>query len=223
MLASKVLEMIQANRIEELIAKCRDEIYTNSLRRKPNAKKRYSAMKKYFKYADHVREVCQKPCKIEYDGREYTSFTNSYSLALTTEDTGEMELFDTENGTYPDVGRLIHLDGEAGIINFEEVLAEAKAQGYKLRKPQFFSNGYLMHYNGAYFRIPLVETTYGIIADGEEATVYHKGGNTPLVIQNDIGLAMVLPVRYENVNPEDNGNVVIQAIKEERDAELQDL
>ena len=212
MQASRVLDYLYANRIDELIAKLKDEIYANSLRRKPNAKKRYSAMKKYFTYADSVREVCQKACKIELDGVEYTSFTNSYSLALTTEDTGEIELFDTENGTYPDVSRLVNFSGEEGRINFGKVLAEAKMQGYKLRKPQFFSNGYLMHYNGAYFRIPLIETTYGIIADGEDATVYHRGGPTPLTIKNDIGIAMVMPVRYENVNPEDNGNIVIEAI-----------
>lgn len=214
MLASRVLEMIMADRIEELIQKCKDEIYTNSLKRKPNAKKRYSAMKKYFTYADSPREVCQKPCKIEYEDKEYTSFTNSYSLVLTTEDTGEIELFDTGNGTYPDVARLIRFDGEAGTVNFSEVLAEAKTLGYKLRKPQFFSNHYLMHHNGGYFRIPLLETAYNIIADGGEMTVYHKGGNSPLVMQNDIGIAMVLPVRYDGSDPTENGNVVIEAIKD---------
>ena len=96
-----VLEMIKAGRIEELIAKLRDEIYTNSLRRKPNAKKRYSAMKKYFTYADSPREICQKPYPIEFEGAKYTSFTNSYTLVLTTESTGEMELFDDANGRYP--------------------------------------------------------------------------------------------------------------------------
>lgn len=225
MLASRVLEMIQAGRIEELIQKCRDEIYTNSLRRKPNAKKRYSAMKKYFTYADSIREVCKRPYPVEFEGVTYTSFTNSYSLALTTEDIGEIELFNTENGDYPDVTRLIHFDGEAEKINLTRVIAEAKSLGYKLRKPQFFSNGYLMHYKGAYYRIPLLETTYNIIADGDEVTVYKPEGNTrPLVMQNDIGIAMVLPVRYEHVNPEDNGNIVIEAIeKEEDNAELYEL
>lgn len=67
-----------------------------------------------------------------------------------------------------------------------------------------------MRYNNAYFRIPLLDTAYGIIANGDEVTAYHKGGNTPLVIRNDIGVAVILPVRYENVNPEDNGNTVIE-------------
>ena len=215
MQASRVLEFIYANRIEELIAKLKDEIYTNSLRRKPNAKKRYSAMKKYFSYADSPREICQKPCRIEFEGKEYTSFTNSYSLALTTEDTGEIELFDTENGTYPDISRLVNVSGEEGTINFAKVIAEAKVQGYKLRKPQFFSNLYLMHYKGDYYRIPLVETTYNIIADDDEATVYYNGKHRPLVIKNDIGIAVVLPVRYDGTDPTENGNTVIEANQEE--------
>lgn len=101
MQASRVLEMIQKGRIEELIAKLKDEIYANTLKRKPNAKKRYSAMKKYFTYADSIREVCQKPYPIEFEGVKYTSFTNSYTLVLTTEGTGEIELFDDANGRYP--------------------------------------------------------------------------------------------------------------------------
>lgn len=215
MQASRVLEYIRANRIEELIAKLKDEIYTNSLRRKPNAKKRYSAMKKYFKYADSPREVCQKPCLIEFEGKAYTSFTNSYSLALTTEDAGEIELFDTENGTYPDISRLVDFSGEEGTINFAKVIAEAKTQGYKLLKSYFFSNIYLMRYKDAYFRIPLVDTTYNIIADSDEATVYYNGPISPLVIKNDIGIAVVLPVRYDGTDPKENGNIVIEAIQKE--------
>lgn len=215
MQASRVLEFIQANRIEELIAKIKDEIYTNSLRGKPSAKKRYSAMKKYFKYADSPREVCQRPCVVEFEGKEYTSFTNSYSLAITTEDIGEIELFDTENGTYPDISRLVSFSGDEGVINFAKVIAEAKMQGYKLRKPQFFSNGYLMHYKEAYYRIPLVETTYNIIAEDDEATVYYTGKHRPLVIKNDIGVAVILPVRYDGGDPTENGNIVIEACETE--------
>ena len=97
----KVLGMINEGRIEELKAALRDEIYQESLKKKPNAKRRYSAMKKYFGYTDSVREVCQKPCVIEFDGEEYTSFTNSYTLVLTKEPTGEIELFNQDNGRYP--------------------------------------------------------------------------------------------------------------------------
>ena len=198
MKSSKVLEMLQQNRIEELKAELQDEIFTESLKTKPNAKKRYTAMKKYFTLVDSSREVCQKPCEIEFEGRKYNSFTNSYSLALTTEPCGEMTMFDQANGTYPDVGRLIDRTGLEGEIDFAKVIAEAKSKGYKLKRAELMSNDYLMHYRNSYFRIAVVDCTYGIIADGEKARVYHSGEkHGKLTVQNDIGMCLILPIRME--------------------------
>ena len=64
MKSSIVLELLEQNRIEELKAKLQDEIFTESLKTKPDAKKRYSAMKKYFTLADSSREICQRPCAV---------------------------------------------------------------------------------------------------------------------------------------------------------------
>lgn len=44
----KILEMLEDGRIDELKAEIRDEIYIDSLKNKPDTKKRYTAMKKYF-------------------------------------------------------------------------------------------------------------------------------------------------------------------------------
>lgn len=54
MKSSKVLEMLEQNRIEELKAELQDEIFTESLKSKPDAKKRYAAMKKIF----HIGHKC---------------------------------------------------------------------------------------------------------------------------------------------------------------------
>lgn len=97
----KALELLNEGRIEELKAILKDEIYQESLKNKPNGKRRYSAMKKYFSYTDSVREILQRPCPIEFEGTSYTCFTNSYTLALTTEPTGDIELFDQTAGRYP--------------------------------------------------------------------------------------------------------------------------
>lgn len=189
-------------------------MYQESLKSNPNAKRRYSAMKRYFSYSDNPREVCQKPCTIEFEGKAYTSFTNAYSLALTTEDIGEIELFDTANGTYPDVSRLINFNGAVKKVNFAEVLAKAKVKGYKLRKSEFYTNNFLMHYNGIYFRIPLLDITYSIIDDGEEATVYHDEKSLrPMIIQTSIGIAVVLPIRYDG-DPVNAGNIVVEVTDE---------
>lgn len=211
----KALELLNQNRINELRTQLEDEVYQGSLKRSPNAKRRYIAMKKYFTFSNNPREVCQKPCEIEFEGRRYTSFTNSWSLALTTESTGEIELFNTENGTYPDVGRLINFNGTEKKVNFADVFARAKVKGYKLKKSEFNSNQYLLCYHGVYFRLSLLDITYAIIDDGGEATIYHKEGSlTPMTIKTDIGICIVLPVRYDG-DPAAAGNIVIDISDEE--------
>ena len=209
MQSAKVLEMLNNGRIEELKAELRDEIYTESLKKKPNAKKRYTAMKKYFTYVDSVREACKKPALIVWEGKKYTSFCNSYSLVLTTEDCGEMTLFDTGTGTYPDVTRLINYDGIEEKIDFAKVIAKAKAQGYKLKKSEVNGNNYLMFYEGNYYRLGLLEATYGIIDDGDNATVYHNPNSTkPITIKNDLGVCVIMPIRYES--EPDDGVIIIE-------------
>lgn len=201
MKSSKVLEMLQQNRIEDLKAELQDEIFTESLKGKPNAKKRYAAMKRYLKTISEARPVLTKPCEVEFEGEKYNSFTNSYSLALTTETCGELEMCE-EPDRYPDVTRLIMSGGEEGKIDFNKVLAEAKSKGYKYTKNSIHNNDYLMHYNEAYFRIGLVDITYGILDDGRETTVYFHGKHRPLVIKNDIGIGLILPIRYDGDEPE---------------------
>lgn len=199
MKSSKVLEMLQQNRIEELKAELQDEIFIESLKSKPSAKKRYTAMKRYLKTIISAREILTKPCEVEFDGEKYNSFTNSYSLALTKEGCGEIEMCD-EPDRYPQVTRLINFEGSETQFDFENILAKAKSKGYKYTAKSIHSNQYLLHYSNAYFRIGLIDITYGIIADGDLVTVYHNGDKTgKIVIKNDIGVVVVLPVRIDAV------------------------
>lgn len=210
MQAIKALTMIKDGRIDELIALLKDEIYANSLRRKPGAKQRYTAMKKYFSYADSVREVCQKPAKVIFEGTEYTAFTDSYSLVLTTEPIGEIELID-ESINYPNVTRLINFEGEERQLDIGKVIAKAKSEGYKLLKREYFSNHCLFHYGGTYFRIALLDNSYKIIANGGESTVYHREGIHPLVIKNEIGICMILPIRRSAEDAElDKDKIIVE-------------
>jgi len=213
----KALQLLNEGRLAELKAQLQNEIYEESLKSKPNARRRYSAMKKYFSYKDSVREVCQYPAEVEFEGKKYTSFTNSYSLALTTEPIGEIELIDP-SVKYPDISRLIDLGGEIGKINFERAIAEAKSKGYKLKKSNLECNDYLLHYEDAYFRMALVDCTYGIIADGEEATVHYHGKHRPMIVENDIGVCVILPIRFEGGMPGGPGVHVIEAIPKEGDS-----
>lgn len=202
MKSSKVLEMLEQNRIEDLKVELKDEIFTESLKKKPDAKKRYAAMKRYLKTISEARPILTKPCPVEFEGEMYNSFTNSYSLVLTTENCGEIAMCD-EPERYPDVARLIPIDGEVGEIDFNKVLAEAKSKGYKYTKTAIHNNDYLMLYKGGYFRMALVDITYGVIADGQKTDVYFNGKHSPITIKNDLGIGIILPIRhYGDLNEE---------------------
>ena len=206
----KVLELLDSGRIEELRSALQDEIYEESLKSKPDAKKRYTAMKKYFGYISQSREALQKPGKVTVDGKDYICFTNSWSLALTTEDVGEIELFDTEKGNYPDVSRLIRFSGVEKNIDFNKVIAEAKSKGYKLTKKEFGgSYKYLMLYNDTYYKIGLIDITHGIINDGGACTAYQpEGPRQPLTIKNELGVCLIMPLRFETEVPGDEFVVI---------------
>lgn len=207
----KALEMLNSGRIEDLKKELQDEIYQEALKTKPGAKQRYMAMKKYFKYYKPVREALQKPCKIEFEGKPYTSFTNSWSLVLTNENTGEIELYDESKGKYPDVTRLLSFKGNSVKIDISKVIAEAKAKGYKLVKGEVdFHYNYLMLFDGSYYKLGLLDMTYGIIDDGKPTMSYKASGeHMPLTLETDIGYCLIMPVRYDG-DPEADGKVVIR-------------
>lgn len=201
--ARKVLELLKANRIDELRLKVENEIYEEALKSKPGAKKRYTAMKKYFTYTDSARECLTKPCRIKFEDEDYISFTNSWSLVFTKEDVGEIELFNEENGKYPDVQRLIRFDGIKKKIDFHDVIAEAKSKGYKLNKKEVGPGfTYLMLYDGTYYKIGLIDISYSIIDDGEIALTYHPDGEKmPMTIQTSLGMCMIMPVFMHDGEP----------------------
>lgn len=206
---SKVLEMLNKGQLDELKAALQDEIYQESLKGKPTAKKRYAAMKKYLNTCGQSREILAKPCMIDFQGTEYASFCNAFSLALTKESCGEITMCE-EPDRYPDVTRLINFDGLEDTVDIHRVLADAKSKGYKYTKNSIHTNDYLMLYKGVYYRVGLVDATFGIIDEGEPVTVFkERARNRPLTIVNDIGVAVIMPVRLDEATEE--GVVVIEA------------
>lgn len=207
MRSSKVLEMLQKDRIEELKALLEDEIFVESLKSKPDAKKRYGYMKRYLTTVSGAREILKDPCEVEIGGRKYNAFCNTYSLALTTESCGELKMCD-EPDRYPAVKNLLKDVGDTKLININRVLAEAKSKGYKFTKNAIHDNKYLMHYDGSYFRMALIDVTYGIINDGKDAIVQHVSGpNNVINIRTDYGVAVVMPVRID----EETDGIVVEA------------
>lgn len=210
---TKVLEMLNNGKIEELKALLQDEIFTEGLASKSGSKKRYAAMKKYFTYVKSHNKALTMPCVIDYDKEKYTSFVNGYSIALTRETAGEMDHF-TDSKSYFDLSKFIVLDGEKKTVDFTKVLAEAKSKGYKIKKSEVDGNDftYVMKYDGAFYKIGLLDATFSIIDNGENVEVYHKEGNrvAPIIIKNDIGYAVVLPMNFEEEDFENKGKIVIE-------------
>ena len=71
---TKILELLNNGEIEDLKTLLQKEIYEDSLKGNGNAKKRYSAMKRYFKYKNKsVNLAFNLPCKnIEVNGKNTT-------------------------------------------------------------------------------------------------------------------------------------------------------
>ena len=207
---SRILEMLEKGQIEELKGLIREEIYASSLKSNPTAKKRYTAMKRYLKTISESRPILTKPCEVEFEGQKYNSFTNSYSLVLTKESCGELEMCD-EPDRYPNTAKLITRLGDMDKIDFNKVIAEAKSKGYKYTKNSIHGNDYLMKYNGAYYRMGLVDITFEILNEGKSINIYFKGIHSPMVIENDLGIGLILPIRGDGDYLE--GSVIIEVEK----------
>lgn len=220
MKTERILEMINKNEIKELKKILQDEIYTSNINANPGQKKRYAAMKKFYKYVTQKNPALLSPCKdIEVNTRmlsgKYNCFCDSYSVVLTTEGIGEIEAYDTEKGKYFDIEKFLCdnvNDLHISKINFNSVLAKAKSLGYKLIKSEVEYSGsrnteakYLLKYKPfedkkpAYFKIGLLDKAFSIIDDGKSCEVYYIDNISPLFIKSSIGLCFVLPVTGENI------------------------
>lgn len=197
MKSQHILEMLNEGKIEDLKALLSEEIYKSELQDK-GGKARYSAMKRYYRFADKDKvEKLKKPCKdIEYQGKLYNCFIDGYCFALTAESLGNMETYDNANNDYFSVGRLISFNGDMEKLNLNKILAIAKSKGYKYKKSEVdtINAVYYLKYKGSYYKIGLLDKAYSIINDGEEAEVYYSGKSDVLIIKNNIGIAGICPI-----------------------------
>lgn len=197
---AQILKMIEAGEIEELKTMLKDEIYQNSLSRNPDAKSRYSAMKRFFKYVNSTLAMNHFPCKdVVVQGKTYNSFLDGYCFALTTESIGEIEPFDAEKagGSYPDVSKYIGNDVmKSGKIDLSKAIATAKAKGYSYKKDEVVDNWrYSFSLYDAFFKVGLVDKVFSIIDDGEPAEFFYAGPKSLFLIKTSIGIGGILPFK----------------------------
>ena len=208
-----ILEMINNGEIEELKNLLQDEIYNDSLKGNGTAKKRYAAMKRYFKYPTQNNPALQKPCKdVTVHGKKYNSFIDGCTLVLTTESIGEMESYDNSKNTYFKLDSMVDFSLAKSVeeMDLNTILAEAKAKGYKYKKSEIEIGQdfqYVFKYKEGYFKVGLLDKAFSIIDDGKEAEVYYNGAKGLLFIKTSIGIAGILPFN-PMVNVEEKKTVI---------------
>lgn len=210
-----VLEMLNDGKIEELKKMLQEEIYKDSLKNQGDAKLRFSAMKRYFKYVDgHGNISCELPCEsVKVHGELYNSFCCGYTFALTKESLGTLERIDKTKTKYFDMEKLADFSNANHVekVNIDAILAESKSRGYKYKKTEFDVENfkYVWKYRDAVYRIGFLDQAYSVIADGEEAEVYYKDSKGLLLIKTSIGVACILP--FIKSDKTLNGKIIIES------------
>ena len=205
---TKILEMLNNGQIEELKEKIQDEIFQNESKKSDgtNAKKRYTAMKRYFKYVGGFDDRLFYPYKnlpVEIHGekKEMNCFLDGYSFVLTPESIGNMEDFSSVvNGKeYFNVQSMLDIPFDYEEVDLNKVLSAAKAKGYKYKGSELDSDKftYAWNYRDAYFKVGILDQAYSIVNDGKNAKVYYTSGVSILYIETSVGLAGILPMRWD--------------------------
>lgn len=193
---AKIIDLLENYKIDELLYKLKNELYLEEIGKEAGAKQRYAAMKRYFKYTKNMKSsVIRMPCKVEYEGKFYYSFTDGYSLVFTSEGIGAIEEYDNRGGTYYKVESQMVIDGVEDTIDMRPIFAEASKLGYRYSKNELDTGKFTTawNYKGNYFKMGILDQAFRIIDDNEPAIVYSKGYLNPIVFKTSIGFAMILP------------------------------
>lgn len=207
--ASFVLEMLREGNIETLKAIAEDEVYKESLKKNGNAKNRYAAMKRFFKFVNKKVACMQSPAVgITVKGDVYNSFCDGHCFALTAESIGEITPYNVaEHGDYLNMDKMVNLYDykRKELIDVGAVLAKSKAQGYKFLKAEENEAKHLIQVEDGFFKTYLVDKAFSIVDDGEKAEVYYNGAKAIMYIVTSIGIAAILPINMKAEDKERAG------------------
>lgn len=216
MKSDRVLKMINDGEIEELKSLLKDEIFKEKLKKLSGtgARNRYSAMKRYFKYADSSNKALCFPFKDMaisiYDGKLYNSFCDGFSLVITPEDIGTIKTYQSITDVkYLDINKLIDLPLNYDVVDINKILAKATEEGYSYNKKELdnYKHKYVFQYKDAFFKMGMLDQAYSIINDGEPAKVYYTGAKGILYIETSVGLCGILPI----IMKEESNKTIIES------------
>ena len=197
-----ILEMLNNNEIEALKKLITQEIYNNSLERKSGYKNRCSALKRYYRLRgdDSTKLVAGIPYKIENS----IYITDGCGIIKTSEDF-ILDIY-PQLDSYIKIERLFGQDNMRKYntadyykLDFNKVIAMAKAKGYKLTKDNLKLPNYLVKINDTYINIAILDINYSVINNGDITDVKVVDEVTPVLISNDIGMGLICPIKISNI------------------------
>ena len=211
--------------IKELIDKIDAEIREAAAIYKPSDKKQIAAIKRYLKDIDNVRPLLKTWSPLIKEKK--VAFTNSYSLYILNKDSLPFQVsFSADvtpeeqknyiqeknidhsqlvSGCYPNVKNLIpeeSLDTDLFKINVDKFLSWYKVQDKKRIKDRDLlytlkNENVTVNYNPQY-----IKESIDILQLQDEFTIECYGSTKPGIIRNNSGLALILPIKKYNNEPE---------------------
>lgn len=211
---SKVLEMINNGEIEELKRILEDEIYKESLKMVGGSSTRYAAMKRFYKFQDkNAKAFTKHPAAgVKIGSENYNVFCDNYVAVSTREDIGNMETVAKEDCINYEPIFINSSRGEFNTVDFKDVLARAKAKGYKYKKSEIGNEGtfeYCFKYKEAFFKLGLLDKGFSIIDDGDPAKIEYLGVKSGMRIETSVGKMLLLPFHFRS-NKGITGKTVIE-------------
>lgn len=194
----KVLEMLNNGEVEELKQQIKDKIYTDTLDKRTGAKQRYTAMKRYLR---HTKDSDQKWMRLvttglSYYGDNYNGFTDDCNIVFTNEGVGELKSSNKGMSMIDNFKDVLLEEGKTK-VNFKELLAKAKTEGYKYTKN---NNRYIIKFEDVYVNMKLLDLAVSIIDDGGDLYIHKRDDEQSIVLKNEIGVVYILGMRVLKEN-----------------------
>lgn len=189
---TKVLEMLNAGKIEELKAALAEEVRIDHIKgvltrtELQATKARWAGMKRVVKYGDLRREGYGSPCQIDNTMIFFTPYAFSWipEAGVNTLPEG-LSLFDAEP-KYLDMLKRVFNNFAPHVqapqfwreIDFDAIFTDAKIEGYKFTPSQIYPYTqdarkpmYFVHMGNKYFNLHLIDLVYKAIQGTGSATV----------------------------------------------------
>lgn len=201
--AIKVLTLLENDDINEAKEYLREVIFLNQ--KSPSEKSRYSAMKRFIKYATMFGNVdfFKYPNSIQSEN----IFISSVSIVSTKESIGELKSWNDishKDVKYPTTSVEAILNQERGTarkVDIRKLLVEASTKGYKIKKQEFLDYKFIVKVDGYFYKLVNLDCAYSIIADDSIPDLYISKDRNMVMIQTKVGCAYILRLeRYGEIN-----------------------